>query len=299
MFSKFLKLPFTLIVFIGGILLIIVAFYTPSELTKLSFTPRINYVWPLFIIGILLVITSFVMYLLPNGILKLYRRERPLISTKANDTTIRILFGKIEDYECSQEDTAIVLSGNEYFDDHVFYDRSTALGAYLHKYFEHDLDQLIKVIRDALKNYPSQLVEKEKGKFEKSYGIGATLFLDRPLHSNKRLILTSAITRRADEGLRADMTYICNSVRSVFQLLQRTQIHRIFLPILGAGHGGITQNLALFILLSTIIEFLRRKPGHHIHEVNIIVFQANKKSPPEISEKDVQQILDIVLSICK
>lgn len=296
MLSKLLKLPFTLIIFIAGILLILVAFYIPSELTKLSFTPRTDISWPLLFIGISLVITSLILYLLSEGYLKLPRtHELPPISAKVNDTKLNILFGRIENYECAEDDTAIVLSGNEYFDDHVFHDRSTALGAYLYKYFGDDLAQLIQTVRESLQDYPFELIEKEKGVLEKSYGIGATIFLDRPLHSNKRIILTSTITRRVGEGVKSDMTYISNAVRNVLQILHQTQIHRIFLPVIGSGHGGITRKLALSILLSSVIQFLRQTQGHHIQELNILVFKKDDETPPEIPRKDVQRILDNAL----
>ncbi|MCW3128833.1 MAG: hypothetical protein N2V75_01840 [Methanophagales archaeon] len=177
MLSKFLKLPFTVIIFIGSILLILVAFYVPSELTKLSFTPRTDICWPLYTIGIFLVVTSLIMYLLSEGYLKLLSTHelRP-ISTKVNDTKLNIFFGRIEDFECSEDDTCIVLSSNEYFDDHVFHDRSTALGAYLYKYFGDDLPQLIQTVRESLQDYPFELTEKEKGIFDRATVLGLPSF---------------------------------------------------------------------------------------------------------------------------
>ena len=83
------------------------------------------------------------------------------------------------------------------------------------------------------------------------------------------------------------------------KILQNTQIHRIYLPILGSGHGGITRKLALFILFYTIIDFLRHSLGHHIHEVNIIIFKPDEISPPEICEKDVRNILDSIFYFSK
>jgi hypothetical protein len=65
-----------------------------------------------------------------------------------------------------------------------------------------------------------------------------------------------------------------------------TQLH---IPILGSGHGGLKGEVSLVCMLIAFGEFLCKRSGHDLKEVNIVVFKRGETYAPLISAVSIKR----------
>jgi hypothetical protein len=190
----------------------------------------------------------------------------------------------------------IALPANEYFDDECINDTDSALGAYIQKTFEHQVRDIEKLIIEKLQGTNVEKVEKEHNQFKDSYGVGTCIYLEKPLLTNKRIILVSVTTKRAGEGLLAEPSFIFSAIKSIRQVMVDNRLNELYIPLIGSGHGGIKKELALLYMLLAILSVLQDKSGHHIRQVNIVIFQKDKGSNPLIKKDSVKRMVSYAKS---
>ena len=210
--------------------------------------------------------------------------------------TIKISFGRIEGFDCAdvEGDHLIALPANEFFDDDCIHDPHSALGAFMQHHFKDNILDIKTLVEDALRDEPSVKVEKKPGKVAPSYGVGKCIFLDRPLSSRFRLAMVAVTTQRTNVGLHADAHYVFQAAESIQCLMANNRLTRLYLPVLGSGHGGLKGEVSLVCMLIAFGELHRRKSAHNLREVNIVVYKHSENSPPSISEIGVKRALDFV-----
>ena len=71
----------------------------------------------------------------------------------------------------------------------------------------------------------------------------------------------------------------------------------LYIPLMGSGYGGLLKESALLYTIMAIWEILCGPSGHNLHSVNIIVFQKDDKTPPELPIKTVRHILSLAESV--
>lgn len=214
--------------------------------------------------------------------------------TKLGAMTIKVILGKIEESDHSDEDCLVALPANEFFDDDCIHDSRSALGAFMQHYFKDNIPSIQELVRDALRNEPSEKVNKKPGETASSYGVGKCVFLDRPLSSRLRIAMVSVTTQRADVGLRADAAYLFEAAESLQRVMANNRLTRLNIPILGSGHGGLKGEVSLICMLIAFGE-LHRKYGRTLKEVNIVVFRRSENHPPSLPVANIERALDFAI----
>ena len=126
--------------------------------------------------------------------------------------------------------------------------------------------------------------------FQPSYGVGSRILLDRPLRSAHQLILAAVTSQRAGEGLQAQIHSIFQAVNQIHNIMRDSRFRKVYLPIMGAGHGCLTKEVALFSLVLAWAEILCGPRSPH-YEVNIISYKADDNTKPKLNPRAVKQIL--------
>ncbi|MEI6332745.1 MAG: TIR domain-containing protein [Pseudanabaena sp. ELA645] len=218
----------------------------------------------------------------------LVQKTKDGYSTNLGSMKINVKFGRIEEGEYSEHGCLVALPANEFFDDDCIYDTRSALGAFMQHNFKGNIPNIQSIVKTQLSCEQGTEVEKKPGEFLKSYGVGKCVFLQSPLTSNFQIALVSVTTQRANEGLKADTSYIFEAATSLLKLMMNHRLTILHVPIIGSGYGGLKGEISLICMLIAFAELHRRS---NVKEINIIVFRADKASLPSISEASVKRLL--------
>jgi hypothetical protein len=205
--------------------------------------------------------------------------------------TLKVVLGRIEKLDYSDESCMVALPANEFFDDDCIYDHRSALGAFMQHHFKDNIADIQALVRAALANEPMEEVRKKPGEVAASYGVGKCVFLGCPLSSQLRVAMVSVTTQRADAGLCSDAAYVFEAATSLQRVMANHRLTRLYIPVVGSGHGGLKAEVSLVCMLIAFGE-LRRKSAHNLKEVNIVVFRENEMSTPSVSEVTIKRALD-------
>jgi O-acetyl-ADP-ribose deacetylase (regulator of RNase III) len=307
---KFLENPkYPVLLSAFGFLLVIVSHFEIKDITKFQVVKAANPVYSLYILGIFIVLASIAIYLLESEIdsssnvslnwlkqNKIIRLDDGFSST-INQSEIRVIFGKIEEIKTVSDDSLIVLPTNEFFDDECIRDTKSSLGAFIQTKYPNQISQLQDLISKQLEILQSHSVEKEAKVFKQSYGVGTAIFLDSPLESKQKLLLIAVTTKRAGEGLRAEMSYIFQVVNEIQRIMADKRLNSVYIPVIGSGHGGLRKESALFGMLLAASDVMKRPYGHHIEKFSIVIFRAEDKEKPSISPNIAKKLLRISTGI--
>jgi hypothetical protein len=211
-------------------------------------------------------------------------------------TDISVRFGDIRTCDAETLGRVVALPANEFFDDECVNDHRSSLGAYIQHAFGGRIPELQAVIADRLRKAPFELVERKPNEMHKSYGVARCVYLESPLSSGRRIILTSITTQRPGIGLRSEARYLFAGMKAIVQEMNDHRLSDLTLPIMGSGHGGVEPELALLYLLlscKAVIDDPQRS-GAHVRSVTIVVFRKDSNTPPAIQPHVVQRILTLV-----
>ncbi len=161
----------------------------------------------------------------------------------------------------------------------------------MQRHFGADVNRIQRLVARQLSGPPSEKVEKEVGSYAESFGVGTCVFLDKPLAKQLRIALLAVTTKRAGEGLRAEARHVLDCIAVAHRLLVDHRLSRLYIPVLGSGHGGLKGELSLLCMLIGLSEALRRPSGHHLQEVNIVIFQSSEAGAPTIPKANVRRAL--------
>jgi hypothetical protein len=144
--------------------------------------------------------------------------------------------------------SVVVLPANEFFDERCFEDVRTAAGAFVTRHFPNQGSELQQAVRRQLGD-PVELVEKPGRTPLPSFGIGTCVYLDRPLGSKLRLIFAAVASDRPPDGLRTDLSTIFKVVEKIRCILAEERVPSVYMPLLGAGKGGVPVEVAFHTLI--------------------------------------------------
>lgn len=204
-------------------------------------------------------------------------------------TTIEVSHGLIQD-AASDEEIGIVLPANEFFDDDCVNDPKSALGAFVQHFFHGEVPAFQHLMAQALERRPTTLVEKRPGVTARSYGVGECVVLDRPLGRPLRILLVAVTTDRHPMGLHSDMRCLVDGVRNVLVEAHQHRIARLAMPLLGAGHGGLTPEHSLSTMLLALADAIRvgvRRPT----SVTILVYRDPKTQSSKLSLDAIHDVV--------
>ena len=260
-----------------GFLLVLGSFVGFDGLEHFSFTaqPKLT----MLIIGSILLIGSPTLYVYTKPsrqtIKKLTTTEGMRFSF--NQTIINVKVGKIQEVSGLNKDAAVVLPANTSFIDDCIADGKSALGAFFLKFFP---EKIPKVREDIEQQLLKQGHQKNE---DASYPPGTTIILPEEYNTPAKCIITASTIRREKVGILISPNTICECVRQVFEITADKKIEKLYMPVLGSGHGGLDINDALLFLVLSLKYY--SKIFHHIKTVDIMVMEDNVKNL-----KDIQRL---------
>jgi hypothetical protein len=228
--------------------------------------------------------------------LTLVKESNGVFWTTVGGCEIRVVNGRIED-QADRADVVVTLPCNEYFDDRCVGDARSALGAYVSKKFEGQVEGFVSLMKDECRKKLGPGVEQQKTDEERaeSFGAGRCVLLTKPLGHSVPIALVSTTTQRAGQGLTARTSYLFDAMCELVIRLADARLNEVAMPVLGAGHGGIDPPLALVGLLLAVAESARyRQGGHRLKVVTIVVFKLDANSRAEVDEVVVRRALALI-----
>jgi len=224
------------------------------------------------------------------------KESNGVLWTTVEDCEIRVINGRIEDQK-QEADSVIALPCKEYFDDECAYDSKSALGAFVNRVFEGQVEAFVSFVKKECKKRlePGEEQQKTSGVRAVSFGAGRCVLLDRPLGRPVQIALVSTATQRDGLGLSGRISYLFDGMRELVTCLANARIKEVTMPVLGAGHAGIDPPLAFVGLLLAIAEAARYGyGGRRPRRVTIVVFRREEKSEPQVDSIVVRRALALI-----
>lgn len=257
--------PVVNIMLLFGFLLFLFSFCKFDGIKNLSFPTGPN--WVMLIIGIASLMGGTIVF-------KLTREDRK-INKKANiesgiffkfeQVLIKLKKGGIQEIPKLNQAAGVVLPANTTFIDDCITDTNSALGAFFLKYHA---DKISKVPQDIERQLERLGYQRNKNG---TYPLGTTIILPEEYDTPAKTIITASTIRKEISGIRAEPGSICECIRQIFMATADKKIAKLYIPILGSGHGGININEALLFLILSVKHY--SKYYHHVKSVDIMVIE--------------------------
>lgn len=189
------------------------------------------------------------------------------LSLSFRELSINLRVGKIQEILEPNKGSAVVLPANTTFIDDCITDSNSALGAFFLKYYP---DKIPRVPQDIDKQLDRLGCQRSK---DGTYPLGTTIILPEEYDTPTKTIITASTVRKEISGIRAEPGSICECIRQIFMVTADKKIAKLYMPILGSGHGGININEALLFLILAIKQY--SKYYHHVKSIDIIVIESD------------------------
>jgi antiphage defense system Thoeris ThsA-like protein len=296
MLEKLSKEKLSVVLAVVGSVFLLAALFDVQDITKLQITRASAINWLSLLVGVVLTATAVGLHFFDelSGSWITKRRVTKIpdgFQIDLSGTRVAVHFGRLEEFPVADGHCAVVLPANEFFDDECVRDDRSALGAFMKKNFPIQIPEIQQLIFDGTKSFPPTDVEKEDGVVAKSFGVGRCVFLDKPLNSTHRFVVAAVTTKRARVGLRSEVGFIFSVVSELQRLVADKRLRGLVIPVLGAGHGGLKIEMALFALVLALSEAIGRDPARHLQSVDIVVFKPDNSKKPQIKPSTVKRIL--------
>ncbi len=224
------------------------------------------------------------------------KEDNGALWTTVSGCEIRVVDGLLQEV-ASDPGTAVVLPCNEYFDDECAGDIKSALGAYVNRAFEGQVQEFISLVKNECRARlgPGSMQQKTELERAESFGVGRCLLLLNPLRRSVPVALVSTTTQRAGQGLATRISYLFDGMRELVANLADARLNEVAMPILGAGHGRIDPPLALVGLLLAVAEAARYgQGGQRLRKVTIIVFKRDAHTLAQVDRVVTRRALALV-----
>ena len=234
------KQRYPVILLLVGVALIFFASYTISgDLTKPQITKAPTNI-TLIAFGILCVVASALIFLADEDALIFGETCKVRNTASGFETTFRGLrimvdFGLLQKlYKNADRGSVAVLPANEFYDDRCFNDERTVAGAFIREYFSiQQASSLRSLVGQKLLTHAAEMVEREEGRLEKSYGVGTCVYLEQPLGTPQRMIFAAVATDRPRQGLRTDLGTIFRAIEEIRCVVADNRLSIVYIPLLG------------------------------------------------------------------
>lgn len=176
--------------------------------------------------------------------------------------SVVIRTGRIENSKLAKDD-AVVLPINTALDDTCLADSRTSTGAFITNFFPHAVSDIAEEIRSAF---------ERKGWVRGGHvDVGAVVFFPK-FRGTKKNIIFSAVTNNSSGIIHATPDGIIEAMTSVFKCAAEHRISALYMPVLGSGHGGVNNIVALLAMVYPAVDIFCRTEGHMLRELSITVF---------------------------
>jgi hypothetical protein len=251
-------------------------------------------------LGILTIIGSGALFVLDEDFVA-YRRGCKIrnsefgFETTFRDSGLGVSFGALQDlYDPSDQSSVAVLPANEFFDERCFQDGPTSAGAFISKYFPQEASELKELVDRELASNHS--ISATMIGDRKSYGVGTCVYLSNPLGRPVRIILAAVASDRDPYGLRTDLSTVFKVMEEVKCIIANQRLSGAYIPLLGAGKGGVPAEIAFFTLVSALLEARCKDGGHHLRTAHLVIFKRPDREP-EVSSRRAKRVLRQLVSL--
>ena len=285
---KELKMP-VLLIFAGvlfiGIALIIFDLNgkTAQVVETMNFTN-----WLLLSIGTLLLFAgvSWVIfdpmdYIFNKNSFKFKKAEGKYTLALGGNCNVNIIYGNINDFQdVYDEDTLVILSADDKFDDKCVDDPRSVLGRFVKNLYPNGNQDFKDKIKKQL--------EKSK---KTSYSIGEWVYLPDINNAAKKFTIgIIAVTHlNEDNSVTASPENIMLAFQGIRKIAAQNSPSKIFIPLIGSGHGGLPVKFSFLNILISTIYWIKKGQCGRLREVNIVIYK--NKIPPIEMKKIVQSVL--------
>lgn len=297
------KQSYLVVLLVSGIMLVVLSIFDVKDMSKLQVDIRNTVIFPLLAFGVSLSCFSLFFYSQDRLTLGWFKSvsvhtKGDSLHAKFGNSQIEVVFGKIQDVAKEIPSSMVVLPANEYFDDECIHASNSSLGAYVQSAFTNKgRAEVQQRIKEELGSFKSTMIEKEPGVTQASYGVGSGVFLNEISNSEQPVLFISVTTKRAGEGLRAELSNIFRAVKKIQEVAADHRVESVCIPIIGTGHGGLRKEVGLFSLVLAICDGVSKPSGHHIKNYHIVVYRNNPKEKPLISISASKRILKTAIGL--
>jgi len=224
-----------------------------------------------FSIGVVFLVLFGICYWRSNRTVKIDAIGKGVVTKIGKEHTIRIVTGNIQDIN-AEPHAVIVLPSNTTFDDICINDGRSALGAFFKKRFPTGIDAAkMQIINEVAKTCGYAVSH------ERPAPIGTIAHLQNPLGSSYVLFIT-AVTCFTQGMISSDTVAIITALKNIFKKAACERYSKIFMPVIGTGHGGVNFNAALFLILAGFIQECADGDAHLVKELTVVIHdpKANK-----------------------
>ncbi|WP_225827848.1 macro domain-containing protein [Streptomyces naphthomycinicus] len=298
------RVRFQILALALGSMFVFLSFFQIEDVKKLKIMPATSPVYPIFAVGVVLLVTAVVAVAAPRldirGTVSLRAAEvtshDDAVSAAIGKNKLTVRAGRLEQSATDTGNTLVVLPANEYFDDECINDRNSALGAFVQARFPGRAAEFEAAVTAALPDAASRPVSLPGGRLLR-YELGTAAYLDQPLNQTAHLLVAATTTQRPGEGLRGDAVALFKIARQANLVAKDNRLSSVHLPLIGAGHGSIKPTRALLYQLLAWCEILYAHPNGRL-SVEVILFQPDENSHPEVPLKDARDLLRVAMSVC-
>jgi len=266
-----------ILIFVGLLLFSVLSFYEFSYNGNFGFSPKQSPNFFFLSLAIILLICFVIKSLPLVGTIAVKLKQYSYSIEIDMNHKITIKQGDISSYR-GDLNKAVLLPANTSFDDECIADKNSALGKYLLENYPGRIEGTKKLIIDRATN--KNFISPSK----KNADLGDTVLL--PKYDGEKVnILISAVTQNNPGiGIQADAIGVISSIKNALSLCSENKYSSVTLPIIGSGHGGMKPNISLMLICIQYFLSLYHSQNHHVKELEIIVFDRNKRLKNDIDE---------------
>jgi hypothetical protein len=200
---------------------------------------------------------------------------------------INITYGNINNLEDYDKNTLVVLPANDKFDDQCIDDIRSTLGAFMNTLYPNGNEDIKRFIRSELEK------RGEIGRFD----IGNWIYKYDLRHNGTSFnIGIVAVTHLKEDGnIIAYTEDVISAFKGICKIVNEKRLSKIFIPLIGSGHGGLSPEVSLLCLLLSILERLRNEEGRRLREIYIVIYKGND-GKKDILDSTMKNIVKFALT---
>lgn len=295
-FKELIKNTHILFIF-TGILCVLLAFI---EIQGFKVRETLNQShWILFFIGLIFIVVGIIWIIVENtgfsfeskgfSFKKISSDKYSININMGGLHAINIIYDRIDNFSQYDKNTLVVLPANDKFDDQCIDDLGSVLGAFVKSLYPNGNDDFKNLIKKELK-------KRGPESFKIGNWISGPSIKSRDSEFNVGIV---AVTHLIEENnIVAYSENIMLAFKGIHEIMTIKRYQKVYIPLIGSGHGGLTPELSLLCLLISTIDTIRRNVGNKLREVNIVIYK-NETGIRDIPENRMKEIVKFVLNYCK
>jgi hypothetical protein len=200
---------------------------------------------------------------------------------------INIVYGKINHFEEYDKRTLVILPANDKFDDECIDDTGSVLGSFTRSLYPNGNE-----------SFKSEIKKEIQKRNTESFNIGDWISVDTKSSNSEFKIGIVAVTNKIEDDIIASSENVMLAFKGILKIMTIKRIQRVYMPLIGSGHGGLSPELSLLCILISAIEHIKRNTGSILRDVNIVIYKKDC-GERDIPVERMKLIVKFVLNHCK